>query len=332
MPTSTDTVVNNMVFNVLTQAQYDTLSANNQINENELYLITDGSSDSAVSDIQINGTSIISNGIANLITNTAYDATSNKLATMADIGAAGGGTVTSVSISGTSPISASGTVTSSGSLSVSHNTSGVTAGTYVPSYGSKVNGYYFPSVTVNDTGHITSASNYGITIYSVENSGTDPGLTPYNMYYLLKNSLDNKVIHKWGSSASTTSAGSPLTLTSSNLSTTTTVSLTVPSSWETSITGATANSAIGVGNDAQRYIKIIGVEAFLQKIDNDTEYPISEPVLVDWHAEATAGTITMFDYATSFDVTVSATGIPSGWSNIGYYILYTIRQPSDAEQ
>lgn len=59
------------------------------------------------------------------------------------MGSSGGGTVTSVSISGTSPISASGTVTDSGTLSVSHADSGVTAGDYT-------------KVTVDSKGHATN--------------------------------------------------------------------------------------------------------------------------------------------------------------------------------
>lgn len=38
-----------------------------------------------VSDVQINGTSILANGIANLLTNTAYNSSSNKIATMSDV-------------------------------------------------------------------------------------------------------------------------------------------------------------------------------------------------------------------------------------------------------
>ena len=38
-----------------------------------------------LSDIQVNGTSIVVSGVANLITNTAYDSTNNKIATMSDI-------------------------------------------------------------------------------------------------------------------------------------------------------------------------------------------------------------------------------------------------------
>lgn len=35
-------------------------------------------------DVQINGTSITSNNVANIVTNSAYNASSNKIATMAD--------------------------------------------------------------------------------------------------------------------------------------------------------------------------------------------------------------------------------------------------------
>lgn len=39
----------------------------------------------SITDVQINSTSIVSNDIANLVTNTAYNASSNKIATMTDI-------------------------------------------------------------------------------------------------------------------------------------------------------------------------------------------------------------------------------------------------------
>ena len=38
-----------------------------------------------VTDVQIDGSSVVSGGTANLITNTAYNASTNKLATMTDI-------------------------------------------------------------------------------------------------------------------------------------------------------------------------------------------------------------------------------------------------------
>jgi hypothetical protein len=40
---STDTITSQLVINKLTQAQYDTLDNNNQLNDNELYFVTDGS-------------------------------------------------------------------------------------------------------------------------------------------------------------------------------------------------------------------------------------------------------------------------------------------------
>ena len=68
------------------------------------------------------------------------------------------GTVTSITIKGTSPIvsSSSSAITTSGTRTISHATSGVTEGTYT-------------SVTVNATGHVTAGTNpttlsgYGIT-------------------------------------------------------------------------------------------------------------------------------------------------------------------------
>ena len=44
-----------------------------------------GGGGGSATDVQVNGTSITSSGVANLITNTAYNASTNKLATMSDI-------------------------------------------------------------------------------------------------------------------------------------------------------------------------------------------------------------------------------------------------------
>lgn len=44
-----------------------------------------GSSGGGTTDVQLNGVSIVNDGIANIITNSAYDSDSNKLATMSDI-------------------------------------------------------------------------------------------------------------------------------------------------------------------------------------------------------------------------------------------------------
>jgi len=44
-----------------------------------------GSVEIPVTDVQVNGTSILSSGVANLVTETAYDASSNKIATKSDL-------------------------------------------------------------------------------------------------------------------------------------------------------------------------------------------------------------------------------------------------------
>lgn len=56
----------------------------------------------ASTDVQVNGTSITSNNVANLITNTAYNASSNKIATMSDLPSV---PVTGVQVNGTSILS-----------------------------------------------------------------------------------------------------------------------------------------------------------------------------------------------------------------------------------
>lgn len=39
-----------------------------------------------VTDVQIGGTSILNSGVANIVTNTAYNSSTNKIATMSDVG------------------------------------------------------------------------------------------------------------------------------------------------------------------------------------------------------------------------------------------------------
>lgn len=72
-----------------------------------------------------------------------------------------GGTVTGITISGTSPISASGTINSSGTITISHANSGVTAQNTQSLYPFKVNA----------TGHITSVGS-AVTIPTAGSSAT----------------------------------------------------------------------------------------------------------------------------------------------------------------
>ena len=60
--------------------------------------VSTSSASGGVSDVQVNGTSVVSSGTANIVTNTAYNASTNKIATMADVDAV---TITYTLISGT---------------------------------------------------------------------------------------------------------------------------------------------------------------------------------------------------------------------------------------
>ena len=100
----------------------------------------------------------INNGspITNLVTNTAYNYSTNKIATMSDVGAMGGGTVTSVAVSNTGGLTITGSpITSSGTISIGHANSSITSVITPAVY----------SIAFDSYGHITS---YG-TSYSEVN-------------------------------------------------------------------------------------------------------------------------------------------------------------------
>ena len=85
------------------------------------------------------------------------------------------GTVTSVTINATSPIVVddSTAITGSGTRTISHATSGVTANTYgdsgnqTPNYGGT---FKVPTITVNDTGHVTGISTHTVKIPASDNT------------------------------------------------------------------------------------------------------------------------------------------------------------------
>lgn len=107
------------------------------------------SSSGYMKDVQVNGTSITSGGTANLITNTAYNASSNKIATMADVGSAGGGTVTSVGVDNATNggLTVSGSpVTGSGTITVGHSNVLTNAQTTQAVY----------PITIDKNGHVAS--------------------------------------------------------------------------------------------------------------------------------------------------------------------------------
>ena len=85
------------------------------------------------------------------------------------------GTVTSVTVKTSAPLSGGSNtaVTSSGSWTISHDTSGATAGSYgdsgaqTPAAGGS---FKVPYITINNTGHVTSISDHNVTLPS--NTGT----------------------------------------------------------------------------------------------------------------------------------------------------------------
>ena len=157
----TDETVDNLIINVLTNSQYDSITTPS---DTELYLITDDPD--PVADVKVNGTSVVNNGEANLVTNTAYNASSNKIATMADIS---GGTVTSVGITNGGGLSVSGSpITSSGSITIGHSNS-VTAQTTQAVY----------PIKIDANGHI-SAYGSAVTIPTVTSSYSSTGTNAVN--------------------------------------------------------------------------------------------------------------------------------------------------------
>ena len=87
------------------------------------------------------------------------------------------GTVTSITINATSPISIdnNNTITTSGTRTISHVNSGATAGSYgdnsnqTPAYGDT---FKVPYVTVNETGHVTGISEHTVKIPNSDNTDT----------------------------------------------------------------------------------------------------------------------------------------------------------------
>lgn len=120
-----------------------------------------------VTGVQVDGTSVVSSNVANIKTSTAhpYNASSNVLATMGDIAAAGGGTVTSVGVSNATNggLSVSGSpVTESGTITVGHSNVLTSAQTTQAVYPIKIdkNGHisaYGTAATASDVGALADS-------------------------------------------------------------------------------------------------------------------------------------------------------------------------------
>ena len=164
--------------------------------DNDKYLKGDGTwasvSGGSSTDVQINGTSITSGGVANIVTNTAYNASSNKIATMSDIPAAGANTdlsnltatgeahfqaplvsgtniktINNTSILGSGDISvgsySAGTGLSLSGTTFNHSNS-VTAGTIGTSSATSGSTISVPYANYDAQGHITSKGTHTHTV------------------------------------------------------------------------------------------------------------------------------------------------------------------------
>lgn len=76
---------NNAVTSSTNKLRWDASETVTFMYDGNYYQFITKSKGGSVSDIQVNGTSILSSGTANIVTNTAYNASTNKIATMADV-------------------------------------------------------------------------------------------------------------------------------------------------------------------------------------------------------------------------------------------------------
>lgn len=144
-------------------------------------------------DVQINGTSITSGGVANIVTNTAYNASSNKIATMSDLPSGGANTdlsnltatgeahfqeplvsgtniktINNTSILGSGDISVGGSYSAGTGLSLSGTTfnhsNSVTAGTIGTSSATSGSTISVPYANYDAQGHITGKGTHTHTV------------------------------------------------------------------------------------------------------------------------------------------------------------------------
>ena len=114
------------------------------------------------------------------------------------ISSGGTGTVTSVGVSGTSPISASGgPITSSGSITVSHDTSGVTPGTYGDAT-------HVAQVSVDATGHVTEVTEVPISgggSLTPKSASGIAAIFPINLNTIVATEVDGRGLYVSGAVA-----------------------------------------------------------------------------------------------------------------------------------
>ena len=132
----------------------------------------------SVNDVKVNGTSILSSGVADLITNTAYDSTDNKIATMSDVSSMG--TVKSVQVAATGPIQSSQDTSQTETLSTTISLADAYGDTKNP-YGSKTKNFVLAAPSnANGTPSfraLTTADIPNITVSKISDFPTIPDKT-----------------------------------------------------------------------------------------------------------------------------------------------------------
>jgi len=172
------------------------------------------------------------------------------------------GTVTSIKISATAPISIdnSDAITTSGTRTISHAVSGATAGSYgdssaqTPSYGGT---FKVPYVTVNSTGHVTGISEHTVKIPASDNTNTT--------YTLTQDSTDGHKITLTPSSGSATTITIPdnnttysagVGLASSGTTFKAKLKSETASTLDSAAISSTANKQYAVGVDKSGYLSV----------------------------------------------------------------------------
>lgn len=205
-------------------------------------------------------------------------------------------------------------------LAIQHQNSGVTAGTYSGAYDSKTLGYYMPSVTVDGTGHVTSASNVGSLIVRARDStkstygSPNVGLMTSTEYGALNSGIDFLFPHIFGDASNNDAA---FTISAGSSSKTVTVSYSV-GNIDTSGFSHYQYPGKLLQSSTLSYCSVIGVVSYLV---NTSTYAV-EPVLVDWSATSnnSSGTVTT---GSSQTVTVTLSDpVPTGYTLL-FKILFS---------
>ena len=205
-------------------------------------------------------------------------------------------------------------------LAIQHQTSGVTAGTYSGEYNSKTLGYYMPSVTVDDTGHVTSASNAGSLIVRARDStmsaygSPNVGLMTSTEYNTLNSGIDFLFPHIFGDASNNDAA---FTIAAGSSSKTVTVSYSVGNINTSNFSHYQYPGKL-IQSSSLSLCSVIGVVSYLV----NTSTHAVEPVLVDWSATSgnSSGTVST---GSSQTVTVTLSDpVPTGYT-LMFKILFS---------